>query len=212
MSILPPVDDAEVERCLRFHQSINRASLAISCVLAVSVLALYVGVMPVGLRPYVRPVVVFGVTALAALEAWRYLGHGQQAGRLRWTRLAIGACMGALAIGEAVRHIRPSVDPTSEKPLGIAVATIAIALLFDLREFSDRSRDGVLARVGIAVSALGTALMGATLLGEAAIPFDVWWRLFLGSTVLIAIAGGIYLRVRSALSGRPTSSTASTPD
>jgi hypothetical protein len=138
MNVLPSIDDAEVERRLRFHQTINRASLAISGVLAVDVIALYLGVMPVALRPYVRPVLVFGVTVLAALEAWRYLGHGQQAGRLRWTRLAIIACLGAVAIGEALHHIRPSVDVLSEWGLGVGVAALAIALLCDLREFLAR--------------------------------------------------------------------------
>jgi len=203
MNVLPSIDDAEVERRLRFHQRINRASLAICGVLAVDVLALYLGVMPIALRQYVRPVLVLGVTALAALEGWRHLGHGQQSGRLRWTRLTIGACMGALAIGEAVHHIRPSTDVFSERALGVGVSALAIALVCDLFEFSDRSRDGVLASVGMAVGALGTAVMGATLIGDDAIPFPVWWRLFLGSAVLIAIAGGIYLRVRGALRSRP---------
>jgi hypothetical protein len=199
---LPSVDDATVERQLRFHERINRASLAICAVLAVDVGALYLGIVPIALRAYVRPVLVLGVMGLAALEAWRHLGHGQQAGRLRWTRLTIGACIGALTIGQAVHHIRPSVDPTGDRPLGIAAWALAIALLCDLREFPDRSRHGALARVGIVVGALGTAIMGAILLGEAAMPLPVWWRLFLGSTVLIAIAGGIYLRVRGALSGK----------
>ena len=134
MNVLPSIDDAEVERRLRFHQRINRVSLAVCAVLAVDVLALYLGIVPLALRAYVRPVLVLGVTGLAALEAWRHLGHGQQAGRLRWTRLTIGACMGALAIGQALHHIRPSVDPTAERPLGIAVLALAIALVCDLRE------------------------------------------------------------------------------
>ena len=203
MDNLPPVDDAAVERQLRFHQRINRASLVISGVLAADVLALYLGVLPITLRAFVRPVLVFGVTGLFALEVWRYLGHGQVSGRLRWTRLSIGACMGALAIGEALHHIWPSMDPTSDRTLGAAVTALAIALVCDLREFPDRSRYGVLARVGMAVGALGTAVMGATLLGETIIPWPFWWLLFLGSTILIAIAGGIYLRVRSVLRAAP---------
>ena len=200
MNSLPSLDDAAVERRLRFHQRINRASLVISGVLAADVMALYLGVVPITLRAFVRPVLVVGVTVLFALEAWRHLGDGQQSGRLRWTRLTIGACLGAVVIGEALHHIWPSVDPTSERVLGIGVTAIAIALLCDLREFSDRSHFGMLARVGMTVGAVGTALMGATLLGEAAMPFPLWWRLLLGSTILIAIAGGIYLRVRSVLS------------
>jgi hypothetical protein len=132
------VDDAAVEEQLRLHQRISRATLWISVILAASVAALYLGVMPIALRPFVRPVLVFGVTVLLGLEAWRYLGRGQQRGRLRWTRLAIGACMGALAIAEALRHIWPSVDPIAGMPLGIAVAAIAIALVVDLREFLAR--------------------------------------------------------------------------
>lgn len=138
MNVLPAIDDAEVERRLRFHERINRVSLAISGVLAVDVIALYLGVMPITLRPYVRPVLVFGVTVLAALEAWRYLGHGQQAGRLRWTRLTIIACVGALAIGDAVHHIRPNVDVLSDRGLEVGVAALAIALLCDLRELLAR--------------------------------------------------------------------------
>jgi hypothetical protein len=196
----PPLDDAAVEARLRFHQRINRVSASIAGIGAAIVLALYLGAVPIVLRPYVRPVLVLGVTLLFALEAWRQLGHGQQPGRLRWTRLTIGACMGALAIGEALRHIWPSVDPTAERPLGVAVTAVAIALVCDLREFPDRSRAGSLARVGIVVGAVGTALMGATLIGEPMMPLVWWWRLFLGSIVLIAIAGGIYLRVRGPLS------------
>ena len=138
MNVLPAIDDAEVERRLRFHQRINRTSLAICGVLAVDVLALYLGVMPITLRPYVRPVLVSGVTVLAALEAWRHLGHGEQAGRLRWTRLTIVACLGALAIGEALHHIQPSVDVLSERGLEVAASALAIALLYDLREFLGR--------------------------------------------------------------------------
>ena len=136
--MLPSVDDAAVERRLRFHQSIDRASRAICGVLVIDVGALYLGVVPIALRAYVRPVLVFGVTVLAALEAWRYLGHGQQAGRLRWTRLTIIACVGALAIGDAVHHIRPSVDVLSDRGLEVGVAALAIALLCDLRELLAR--------------------------------------------------------------------------
>lgn len=134
----PPVDDAAVEEQLRLYQRISRVSQVISVILAASVAALYLGVMPIALRPFVRPVLVFGVTLLFGLEAWRYLGLGQQRGRLRWTRLTLGACLGALAIGEALRHIWPSVDPIAGRPLGVAVAAIAIALVADLREFLAR--------------------------------------------------------------------------
>jgi hypothetical protein len=204
MNSFPSVDDAAVERRLRFHQNINRASLVISGVIAADVAALYLGLLPNSLRAFVRPVLVFGVTGLFALEAWRHLGQGQQSGRLRWARLTIGACMGALAIGEALRHIWPSVDPTPQRALGVAVTALAIALVCDLREFPDRSHYGALARVGMAVGALGTAVMGVTLLGETIIPRPFWWRLFLGSTILIAVAGGIYLRVRSVVRTAPS--------
>src|SRR3954453_12486427 len=102
MNTLPPLDDAAVERRLRFHERINRASFAISAFLFIAVVALYLGVVPLALRAYVRPVVVFGVTGLLALDAWRNLGQGQQSGRFRWTRLTIVACMGGVAISEAL--------------------------------------------------------------------------------------------------------------
>jgi len=138
MDMLPSVDDAAVERRLRFHQSIDRASRAICGILVIDVGALYLGVVPLALRAYVRPVLVFGVTLLLALEAWRYLGYGQQPGRFRWTRLAIVACMGAVAIGEAVHHIRPSVDVLSERALEVGLTVLAIALAGDLRELLAR--------------------------------------------------------------------------
>ena len=199
----PPMDDTEVEGLLRFHERINRASLVIGVILLASVMALYLGVVPIHLRRLLRPVWVFGVTGLFALEAWRYLGHRQQAGRLRWTRITIAVCMGAVAIAEALHHNWPSVDPTAPRSLGLVTTLLAVALLCDLREFRDRSRFASLARAGIVVGAIGTALMGASLLGEPMMPFALWWRLFLGSAILIAIAGGIYLRVRSALSSTP---------
>jgi len=204
MNVLPSIDDVAVERQLRFHQRVNRASVMLCGVLAADLAALYLGLVPITLRPFVRPVLVFSVTGLCALEAWRHLGHGQGVGKLRWTRLAIGACMGAIAIGQALRHIWPSVDVGSDRHVGIAASALAIALVFDLREFSDRSHHGTLARAGIVIGAVGTALMSATLLGEAAMPFGWWWRLFLGSTALIAVAGAIYLRVRSAPSTAST--------
>lgn len=138
MNTLPPLDDAAVERRLRFHERINRASFAISAFLFIAVVALYLGVVPLALRAYVRPVVVFGVTGLLALDAWRNLGQGQQSGRFRWTRLTIVACMGAVAIGEALHHIRPNVEVISAREIGVGVAALAIALLFDLREFLAR--------------------------------------------------------------------------
>ena len=136
--IRPPLDDAAVEDRLRAHQRINRVSALVAGIGAAIVLALYLGVVPTALRPFVRPVLVLGVILLFALEAWRQLGHGQQPGRFRWTRLTIGACVGAFAIGLALRHIWPSVDLTSPGKLGVAVALIAVALVCDLRESSAR--------------------------------------------------------------------------
>lgn len=202
-NVPPPLDDSAVEGLLRFHERINRVSLVIATILLVSVMALYLGVVPIPQRRLLRPLWVFGVTGLLALEAWRHLGHGQQSGRLRWTRFTLAACMGAVAIGEALHHNWPSLDPLAERPLGIAATVLAIALVCDLREFSYRSRYASLARAGIIVGAIGTALMGASLLGEPMMPFALWWRLFVGSAILIAIAGGIYLRVRSAVSSSP---------
>ena len=138
MSIPESLDDAAVERRLRFHRSIDRASRAICGVLVIDVGALYLGVVPVTLSAYVRPVLVFGVTLLLALEAWRYLGYGQQPGKLRWTRLTIVACVGAVAIGEAVHHIRPSVDVLSERALEVGLTALAVALVGDLRELLAR--------------------------------------------------------------------------
>jgi len=140
MNELPPVDDAAVERQLRFHQRINRASLVISGVLVADVAALYLGVLPITLRPFVRPVLVFGVTGLFALEAWRNLGYGQVSARFRWTRLTLVGCMAALAIGEALHHVWPSVGLSVGRQVGVAAAAVTIALLFDLRELSNRSR------------------------------------------------------------------------
>ena len=96
------MDDTAVESLLRFHERINRVSLAIAVILLASVMALYLGVVPTPQRRLLRPVWVFGVTGLLALEAWRHLGHGQQSGRLRWTRFTLAACMGGVAIGVTV--------------------------------------------------------------------------------------------------------------
>jgi len=140
MDVLPSIDDAAVERHLRFHQRINRASLVISGVIVADVLALYLGLVPVALRPFVRPVLVFGVTGLFTLEAWRQFGYDQQSRRLRWTGLTIVVCIGALAIGVALHHIWPSVEVTSARDLGVAAAALAIALVCDLREFVSARR------------------------------------------------------------------------
>ena len=122
MHTLQSIDDATVERRLRFHQRINRASMVICGVLAVDLLALYLGVMPLALRAFVRPVLVFGVTALLTLEAWREFGYDRQSSRLRWTGLTIVVCIGALAIGVALHHIWPSVEVASARDLGVAAA------------------------------------------------------------------------------------------
>ena len=138
MTVLPPLDDAAVERHQRFHDRIDRAVAVICVLLVADVASLYLGLVPVPQRKFVRLVLVFGVAVLFALEAWRHLGYGRRAGRFRWTGLTIVACIGALAIGEALHHNYPNVDPTSARSLGVAVLALAVALVCDLREYFTR--------------------------------------------------------------------------